>query len=97
MGYTFNQVLYRDEKVIEHILAERQEQYGDATENFTKIGLMWSLILDKKIVIEPEQVAQMMIALKLVRLSANPEHEDSWLDIEGYAKHGLAIINPTDN
>jgi hypothetical protein len=83
--------------VIEHILAERQEQYGDATENFTKIGLMWSLILDKKIVIEPEQVAQMMIALKLVRLSANSEHEDSWLDIEGYAKHGLAIINPTDN
>ena len=83
--------------MIEHILAERQEQYGDATENFRKIGLMWTMVLDLDFVIEPEQVAQMMIALKLVRLSANSEHEDSWLDIEGYAKHGFAIIKPTDN
>jgi len=30
--------------MIEHILAERQEQYGDAKENFTKIGLMWRIL-----------------------------------------------------
>ena len=74
--------------VIEKILNDRQEQYGNAKANFEKIGLMWTLILDIDSVIEPEQVAQMMIALKLIRLSHNPKHEDSWLDIEGYAKHG---------
>jgi len=29
-----------------------------------------------------------MIALKLQRISVNPDLADSWLDIAGYAKHG---------
>lgn len=71
------------------ILNDRQEQYGDAKENFRKIGVMWGLILDLPFPIAEYQVAQMMIALKIQRISVNPDHQDSWLDIQGYAKHGL--------
>jgi len=70
------------------ILDERQEQYGDPTENFRKIGIMWGVILDLPYSLAPYQVAQMMIALKLQRISVNPDYEDSWLDIQGYAAHG---------
>ena len=71
------------------ILNDRQEQYGDAKENFRKIGVMWGIILDLPFPIAEYQVAQMMIALKIQRISANPDHQDSWLDIQGYAQHGL--------
>jgi hypothetical protein len=71
------------------ILNDRQKEYGDAKENFRKIGVMWGLILDLPFPIAEYQVAQMMIALKIQRISANPDHQDSWLDIQGYAKHGL--------
>ena len=70
------------------ILNERQEQYGDPTENFRKIGIMWGVILDLPYSLAPYQVAQMMIALKLQRISVNPDYEDYWLDIQGYARHG---------
>ena len=70
------------------ILNERQEQYGDPTENFRKIGIMWGVILDLPYSLAPYQVGQMMIALKLQRISVNPDYEDSWLDIQGYAAHG---------
>jgi len=71
------------------ILKQRQEQYGDPKENFRQIGIMWGVLLGLPYSIDPYKVAQMMIALKLQRISSNPEHEDSWVDIQGYAKHGL--------
>lgn len=33
-----------------------------------------------------------MIALKLSRLLQNPNHEDHWLDIAGYAQLGLELV-----
>ena len=30
---------------LDDILSERQEQYGDPTENFRKIGIMWGSYL----------------------------------------------------
>ena len=82
--------------MIDHILAERQEQYGDAPENFRKIGIMWGVLLGLPYSLSPDQVANMMIGLKQVRIAANPDLEDSWQDIIGYAKHGLATIRPTE-
>jgi hypothetical protein len=75
--------------MIDKILDQRQDEYGDATANFRKIGVVWGQLLDLPYSLDATQVAQMMIALKLVRISANPNHKDSWLDIQGYAKHGL--------
>lgn len=33
-----------------------------------------------------------MIALKLARLLQNPNHEDHWMDIAGYASLGLELV-----
>ena len=75
---------------VETILASRQDEYGDAIDNFEKIGKIWGALLDRD-EIPAYQVALMMDALKTVRLMRNPEHEDSWLDKEGYIAHGKDI------
>lgn len=75
---------------VETILAMREAQYGDAGGNFEKIGRVWGALLDIDD-IPPYQVALMMDALKTVRLFRNPEHEDSWLDKQGYTQHGRDI------
>ncbi len=76
---------------IEHILTERQEQYGDAFYNFEVIGKLWGALLDID-PIAPYQVALMMDALKTVRAFNNPEHLDSWHDKLGYTQHGIDIV-----
>lgn len=75
---------------IETILATRQDEYGDAIDNFEKIGKIWGALLDRD-EIPAYQVALMMDALKTVRLFRSPEHEDSWLDKQGYTQHGYEI------
>ena len=75
---------------LDDILDQRQAAYGDAPENFRKIAAIWSELLGFQV--NALQVPQMMVALKLVRISAYPQSADSWLDIQGYAKHGLDTI-----
>jgi hypothetical protein len=75
---------------VEAILASRQDEYGDAIDNFEKIGKIWGALLDRD-EIPAYQVALMMDALKTVRLFRSPEHEDSWLDKQGYTQHGYEI------
>jgi hypothetical protein len=76
---------------LKKILDNRQEEYGNALENFETIGKIWGALLNIDPV-EPYQVALMMDALKTVRLFKNPNHEDSWLDKEGYIQHGKDIV-----
>ena len=64
----------------------RAKEYGDAHENHARIAKMWSVLLDTEVSVE--QVYQCMIAVKLARLTVTPEHEDSWVDIAGYAALG---------
>jgi hypothetical protein len=78
-------------KRINEILNDRQSEYGSAHKNFISIGRMWGALLDIED-IEPEIVALMFDAAKSIRITANPKHEDSWLDKEGYIYHGKAIV-----
>jgi hypothetical protein len=36
-------------------------------------------------------VALLMIGMKLARLRHNPSHEDSWVDVAGYAACGMEV------
>ena len=67
---------------VQHITQERQQHYGHPLANFTEIAKRWSLTLSTPIT--PAQVALCMIDLKMSRLSHNPTHQDSLLDILGY-------------
>jgi hypothetical protein len=77
---------------VEKILEERLEDYGDAFTEFTAIGRVWAGFLKLEDDIPAYQVALMMDALKSVRLFYNPFKDDSWLDKEGYTKHGKTIM-----
>ena len=77
---------------VEKVLDDRQNEYGDALENFEKIGRIWAALLDLDEPIKPWQVALMMDSLKTVRLFKNPKHEDSWVDKEGYIYHAHDIV-----
>lgn len=77
---------------IDKILDERQNIYGDAENNFKKIGRVWSALLGLPYDIPAYQVALMMDSFKTVRCFANPDHMDSWNDKLGYTQHGKGIV-----
>ena len=65
--------------VVEH----RERTYGPPAESFAAIAARWSLVLG--ISVTPAQVALCLIDLKLARLTRDPSHLDSIVDVAGYA------------
>lgn len=72
--------------------SDRNAAYGNPEDNFANIAAYWSSYLTQStkvdIVISPQDVAHMMILMKVARLATNPTHYDSLLDIAGYAACG---------
>lgn len=68
----------------------RHQTYDPPRENFTRIAAMWSVILG--VDVTPEQHALCMIAVKVARLLATPDHHDSIVDIAGYAQTLADVI-----
>jgi len=64
-------------------LNSRGQHYGKELENHQRIASIWSIILGIKVT--EEQVALLMVGLKMARLIETPTHQDSMLDIAGYA------------
>lgn len=79
------------EEILNSILNEREKEYGDALENFEKIGKIWGALLGLDKPIPPYQVALLMDSLKTVRVFKTPQHTDSWVDKLGYIKHAIEI------
>jgi hypothetical protein len=70
------------------INGQRAAEYGSASENFSDISIMWSAHLSIRnghtVSVLPEDVAYMMIMLKICR-EKNSDKRDSLVDIAGYA------------
>ena len=81
---------------VDEVLEERQNIYGDAETNFTKVGKVWGTLLQID-EIPAWKVALLLDAYKTVRCFANPAWEDSWDDKIGYTIHGrkIALANET--
>lgn len=75
---------------------ERQENYGTPEDNFKRIADLWSIYLEQDIA--PHDVAAMMSLMKIARLMNQPNHQDSWVDLAGYAACGCEITTkePTE-
>jgi len=65
------------------VVANRRETYGDPAVAMAAIARRWSITLGHPVT--PAQVALCMIDLKLVRLTHDPTHLDSIVDVAGYA------------
>lgn len=65
--------------------------YDGKEDSFARIARLWTAHLvnqGKTVAIGPQDVAMMMILLKVARLEQSPDHDDSWVDIAGYAACG---------
>ena len=74
------------EKFLKHVanvIAERSAQYGGAGGNMAAIAARWSATLGREVT--PAQVVLCLLDLKLARLAHDPTHEDSAVDVCGYA------------
>ena len=65
------------------VIENRERIYGPAAESFEAVAARWSLVLG--ITVNPAQVALCLIDLKLARLTRDPSHLDSIVDVAGYA------------
>ena len=72
-------------------LVDRGESYGSPGYLFENVAKRWSLTLGVDVSVD--QVVACLIDLKLARLNSNPSHQDSILDIAGYAAILNEIIN----
>lgn len=71
------------------VSGERQKAYGSPEDNFRRISDLWSVYLGRPI--EPHDVAAMMALMKIARLMNQPDHQDSWVDLAGYAACGCEL------
>jgi hypothetical protein len=71
------------------ITGERAKEHGDASVTFSKIAERWSSLLGCEVT--SKDVALMMIELKIVRSKQNPNAEDNYVDIAGYAALGAEL------
>ena len=71
------------------INGEREGTYGRPEDSFGVIATLWSGYL--KASIKSEDVANMMILMKVARNSSGVYKEDNWIDICGYAALGGEI------
>jgi hypothetical protein len=70
------------------VAGERQADYGDANESFSRIANLWSAYTGSTI--EPWDVAQMMILLKVSRAKTSKKR-DTLVDIIGYAECAVKL------
>lgn len=68
------------------ITVDRAATHGSAENTFGRIASFWSAHLDHPITVG--DVAVMMVLFKAARISGNPGHLDSWVDLVGYGAIG---------
>ena len=65
------------------INGERDSVYGEPLVNHQRIAQLWQVVLGTEI--SPAEVAICMALVKIARLVQTPDHEDSYIDLVGYA------------
>lgn len=81
--------MHRDElldKAKETVTGPREKTYGSPEKSLAVIGKLWSVVLGTEL--RPGDIALMMALLKIARLIRDNYHEDSWVDLAGYAAIG---------
>lgn len=80
------------------VCGNREEDYGSPEDNFKTIASLWEVYLKTKCVgggadisINADDVAVLMILVKIARISSGHAKYDNWIDIAGYAACGGEI------
>lgn len=70
----------------------RKQEYGKPENSFNTIAKLWEAFLGSRLDdagLEEADVALMLALVKVARLSSTLSHEDSWVDLAGYAACGF--------
>ncbi|MFN4140274.1 DUF6378 domain-containing protein [Aestuariivirga sp.] len=78
-------------KHVANVIAERGSEYGEAAGSMAAVASRWSVTLGREIT--AAQVVLCLLDLKLARLAHDPAHEDSAVDVCGYAALLAEIAN----
>lgn len=77
---------------------DRNTSYEAPLRNHERIGILMGVVLEKYVEtakpgdpVPPEVAALCMVAMKLARLSAKPNHLDSAIDLAAYAAISIEI------
>jgi hypothetical protein len=65
------------------VMARRRGEYGEPMDLFEQIARRWSSVLGVEV--SPAQAVLCMLDVKMARLSRDPKHLDSIVDVVGYA------------
>lgn len=91
------------DKAKETVCGHREHDYGGPEKNFGTIARFWEVYLSQKCVpigisvdLLPEDVAAMMVLLKLARVASGHGKADNWIDISGYAACGAELETGTE-
>jgi hypothetical protein len=79
------------ETAIELVTGDRERDHGNLTKNFALIAVFWGEYLGREL--SPEDVAAMMILLKVSRIKSGQNNPDNWVDVAGYAACGAELTN----
>lgn len=71
------------------VTKDRNATHGNPEDSFKTIAAYWSVHLGVRVT--STDVAIMMGLLKIARLNENAQHQDSWVDLAGYAACGGEI------
>lgn len=96
--WTRKRVLSEAEKCV---CGQREQDYGTPDDSFNLIAKLWTTYVSTgslvDLVFDAKDVAAMMALLKIARISENPQHMDSWVDLAGYAACGGEIAGKGEN
>ena len=79
------------QRAAELVSGDREAQHGDKMENFSNIAALWNAWIDVqqdmhgKVFLNVEDVAAMMVLLKLARTVIGKQNLDDYVDACGYA------------
>ena len=80
---------------IKTVCEDRQDSYGKPEDNFAIIADLWSGYLGD-VLLKAEDVAIMMILLKLARIRTGKFKPDNYIDIAGYAACAAEVAGGTE-
>lgn len=93
-------ILHAAEKCV---CGQREQDYGTPEDNFETIAELWETYLRRACVdeaggvyIDANDVAIMMVLLKIARIAAGGGKADSWIDLAGYAACGAECEGVTE-
>ena len=76
-------------ELADEIVRDRRAAYGSPDANYHRLSGLWSAVLETDV--SALETVLCCIQMKVARLVNDPLHEDSWIDIAGYAAIGFEI------